>query len=356
MRMTRRKTLGALGAGFAASTLPLHAQGTRWRMPAEEAPHEATFMQWPVSHEVHPDGDFLDLLQDTIADIANTIASFEPVIMLAPPQAVANARSRLSRSVEVWDIPTDDLWARDSGPVFVTDGNGSRAVTGFNFNGWGGKQTHTNDGPIARRVAERMGLPYLQSPVVGEAGGLEHNGAGLVIAHESSWVNDNRNPGMSRAQVEAGILETIGADRMIWAPGLADLDITDYHIDALARFVAPDHVLIQLPDAISADDPFTAAAWQTHDVLAETDLRLTVIEDAWDTRVTSDDFVASYVNYYACNGAVICAQFGDTRTDRIARRAIERIYPDREIVMLNVDAVGEVGGGIHCATQQMPAV
>lgn len=313
-------------------------------------------MQWPVSPEVHPDGVFLDMLQGAIADIANTIAAFEPVIMLMPSEAITAASAKLSRDVEVWDIPTDDLWARDSGPVFVTDGAGGRAVTGFNFNGWGGKQTHAHDGLIAQRVAERMGLPYLDSSVVGEAGGLEHDGAGLVMAHESSWVNDNRNPGMSRDAVTSGILETIGADRMIWAPGLAGLDITDYHIDALARFVEPGHVLIQLAPEVSADDLFTAAAIQTRNILRDAGLRLTEIEDAWNPRITSDDFVASYVNYYVCNGAIIAAQFGDRRTDRAARRAIEAIYPDREVIMLNVDPVGEVGGGIHCATQQMPAV
>lgn len=356
MRMTRRHTIGAMSAGLLAGTGMLQAQSTRWHMPAEEDRHDATFMHWPVSREVHPDGVFLDMLQDAIADIANTIAAFEPVIMLMPADAISAASAKLSRAVEIWDIPTDDLWARDSGPVFVTDGAGGRAVTGFNFNGWGGKQTHAHDGLIAQRVAERMGLPYLDSSVVGEAGGLEHDGAGLVMAHESSWVNDNRNPGMSRDAVTAGILQTIGADQMIWAPGLAGLDITDYHIDALARFVEPGHVLIQLPPEVSADDPFTAAAIQTRDILADAGLRLTEIEDAWDTRITSDDFVASYVNYYVCNGAIIAAQFGDRRTDRAARRAIEAIYPDREVIMLNVDPVGEVGGGIHCATQQMPAV
>lgn len=356
MRMTRRHTIGAMGAGLLAGTRSLNAQSTRWRMPAEEARHDATFMQWPVSREVHPDGVFLDMLQDTIADIANTIAEFEPVIMLMPAGVMTAAGRTLSSAIEVWDIPTDDLWARDSGPVFVTDGTGNRAVTGFNFNGWGGKQTHANDGLVAERVADRMGLPYLDSGVVGEAGGLEHDGAGLVMAHESSWVNDNRNPGLPRDVVEARILATLGAERMIWAPGLAGLDITDYHIDALARFVEPGHVLIQVPPEVVADDPFTAAAIETRDFLAGAGLRLTQIEDAWDTRITSDDFVASYANYYVCNGAVIAAQFGDRRTDRAARRAIEAIYPDREVIMLNVDPVGEVGGGIHCATQQMPAV
>jgi agmatine deiminase len=355
MAMTRRQTLATMGAGLLAGARPAPGQSGRWHMPSEQAPHEATFMQWPVNREVHPDAIFLALLQDTIAELANTIAAFEPVIMLMPAEAVPAAERKLSDAVAIWDIPTDDLWARDSGPVFLVDGAGQRAVTGFNFNGWGGKQIHANDAAIARRVAQRLELPFHPAPVTGEAGGFEHDGAGLVMAHESSWVNDNRNPGLGRAEVGRGILDTIGGDRLIWAPGLAGHDITDYHIDALARFVAPGHVLIQLPEAITSADPFSAAAHQTHEILVDAGLRLSVLHDPWDTRVASDDFVASYVNHYICNGAVIAAQFGDRSADHAARRLLESLYPDREVVMLNVDPLGEVGGGIHCATQQWPA-
>ncbi|WP_224815984.1 agmatine deiminase family protein [Hasllibacter sp. MH4015] len=348
--MTRRSSIGVMAAGFAMGGTAM-AQGRPWHMPAEEERHDATVMQWPVSREVHPDAGFLRDLQIAIADIANTISEFEPVIVLMP----ADARTLLAQDVTIWDIPTEDLWARDSGPVFLLDGSGGRAVTGFNFNGWGGKQGHVHDGQIARRVAARMGLSYIDSPVVGEAGGLEQDGAGLVMAHESSWINDNRNPGMTREEVETGILSTIGADRMIWAPGLAGYDITDYHIDALARFTAPGRVLIQLPETADPADPFSVAAYQTRDVLRDAGLRLTELAEPWNTRITTDDLVASYVNYYVCNGGVIAAQFGDRRADRAARRTLAALYPDREVVMLNVDPLGEVGGGIHCATQQMPS-
>ncbi|MEX3014197.1 agmatine deiminase family protein [Gymnodinialimonas hymeniacidonis] len=355
MRMTRRASMGAMAAGLAFCGRA-QAQAGGWVMPAEEAPHEATFMQWPVSREVHPDRYFLGILQDTIADIANTIAAFEPVILLMPTEAIAGAGRRLSGDIEIWDIPTEDLWARDSGPVFLTNDAGERAVLSFNFNGWGNKQVHVQDGQIAARVAERMGLPLIDSGVVGEAGGLEQDGAGLVMAHESSWVIDNRNPGLSRDQIGARIVESLGAERMIWAPGLADHDITDYHIDALARFVAPGHALIQLPEEVDPDDPFSAASFQARDILRNAGLRLTEIADPWATRITSADFVASYVNYYVCNSAVIAAQFGDRTADRAAEDTLQALYPDREIIALNVDALGEIGGGIHCATQQMPAV
>jgi agmatine deiminase len=152
------------------------------------------------------------------------------------------------------------------------------------------------------------------------------------------------------------LLSAYGADRMIWAPGVKGQDITDYHIDALARFVRPGVVLIQLPDEVFPGDPFSRAAWETHDILKASPHvnEVIVIPDPRTSRVTSDDFVASYVNYYLCNGAVIAAQFGDRTTDRMAEETLRRLYPDRDVIMMNVDPIGEVGGGIHCATQQQP--
>ncbi|MTI46104.1 agmatine deiminase family protein [Roseibium hamelinense] len=328
-------------------------------VPAEEVRHERTFMQWPASTRVHPDPDFLMDLQESIADIANTISAFEPVVMLMNRKHALLARRMLSNNVEIWDIPTDDLWARDSGPLFAVDGNGGLAVSNLNFNGWGNKQFHRNDGLVAQRVAERLGLPVYDSGITGEPGGVETDGAGTLMAHESSWVNPNRNDS-DRAEIEARLLAAYGATKMIWAPGIAGADITDDHIDALARFVAPGQILIQLPD-VSDTDPFSLSAFETYDILAEASdargqrLQLVDLPYPERPRVTSADFVASYVNYYVCNGAVIAAEFGDRDTDQEAARVLADLYPDREIMMLNVDPVGETGGGIHCATQQQPA-
>jgi agmatine deiminase len=176
------------------------------------------------------------------------------------------------------------------------------------------------------------------------------------MAHESSWVNKNRNPGLSRDAIEQRLLAAYGADRMLWSPGVWGKDITDYHIDSLARFTGPGRVLINLPDTPDLQDPFHLAELETHDLLAAAGMQMEVIPEPNKTRVRSHDFVASYANYYACNGAVIAAQFGDRATDEVAVDALKRHYPGREIITLNVDALGEIGGGIHCATQQMPAV
>lgn len=325
-------------------------------VPPEEDRHERTFMQWPVNRAVHPDAEFLDILQQTIADIANSIVEFEPVVVLADESDHVQARKFLSGKVALWDIPTEDLWCRDSGPIFARQPNGALAVSHLQFNGWGEKQAHKRDGRVAARVAERLGLPLISSGLKGEAGGVEHDGHGLLMAHESSWVNDNRNPGLSRAEIEKRLLAAYGAERMIWSPGVWGEDITDYHIDSLARFTGPGRVLINLPDRPDMEDPFHLAALDTHDRLVAAKLSVDVIPEPERRRVKSFDFVASYANYYACNGGVIAAQFGDRDADQIAVDALKKHYPGREIITLNVDALGEVGGGIHCATQQMPVI
>jgi len=326
------------------------------RVPPEEAPHDRTFMQFPVTREVYGDRAFRHWVQDTILEIANTIAEFEPVTLLAHPDHHGDLRPALSGNVTLWDIPTDDLWCRDSGPLFTRKADGALAVSHLNFNGWGGKQGAPNDSLIAGRVAERLDLELIESGLVGEPGGVEQDGHGLLMAHESSWVIENRNPGLSRDAIEARLLAAYGAERMVWSEGVRDLDITDYHIDSLARFTGPGRVLMNLPDEPDRRDPFHMAALETHDILMEAGLEVEVIPEPYDRREEDPDFVASYVNYYVCNGAVISAQFGDDETDQIAAEALSRHYPGREVVQLNVDALGVLGGGIHCATHQMPQV
>nr|WP_294846182.1 agmatine deiminase family protein [uncultured Sphingomonas sp.] len=327
-------------------------------MPLESEPHERTLMQWPVSLKVY-DRPSLLRVQQAIARIANTISNYEPVAMMADKRYHAAARKLLNPRVELWDIPTDDLWCRDSGPTFVRRADGTLAISHIQFNGWGNKQPHANDAGIAARVAQRLGLPLIESGLVGEQGGVEHDGAGTLLAHASCWDNSNRNR-LPRAAIERRLLRAIGGRKMIWAPGIKGKDITDYHIDALARFVGPGKVLIQLSEEIDPDDPWSVSGHETLRILQRsTDasgrpLDIVRLPDPLDIRATSDDFVSSYVNYYVCNGAVIAAQFGDAAVDALALEQLQQLYPGRVVEMLDVDAIGESGGGIHCATQQQP--
>jgi agmatine deiminase len=354
--MNRRDVLVAGGAAgiLGLTKQPMAQPSTDFFVPSEESAHQRTFMQWPVSVEVYPDRVSREWAQQTIADIANAVAQFEPVTMLAAKAFHPSARKKLSDGVELLDVPTEDLWCRDAGPTFVVNRAGDLAVSHIQFNGWGGKQVHRLDSQVARLVSQHFGLELRPSGLIGEAGGVEQDGHGLLLAHESSWVNDNRNPGLDRDDIEKLLLQAYGAQRMIWSEGVWGEDITDYHIDSLARFTGPGRGLINLPVRPDMNDPFHAAAVATHHRLESEGLDIEVIPEPVYRRVKSVDFVASYANYYVCNRGVIAAQFGDKETDEMARSALARHYPGREIVTLNVDALGEMGGGIHCATQQMP--
>ena len=354
--ITRRsflmQSIGAFGMTIPQLT---RAQSPTLWVPPEDHPHEATFMQWPVDPAVYPDRYHLKQVQKTIATIANTISAFEPVIMLADAAFHASARKLLSDQVELWNIPTNDLWCRDSGPIIAFDDSGQRVVSHIQFNGWGNKQPHNHDAQIAKRVAAALDFNAISSGLVGEAGGIETNGTGTLIAHESSWINDNRNPTLSKDQISKRLLAAYGADQIIWSKGVAGLDITDYHIDSLARFVAPEHVVANLPARLDRYDPFHTAAIETIATLRDRGVTVDVIEEPAKPRVRDLDFVASYVNHYICNGAIIMAEFGDTDSYQRAAAYMRAAYPNREMIQINVDALGELGGGIHCATQQLPA-
>ena len=349
-----------LGANYSmASTKLTNAKLFGFRAPEESSPHERTFMQWPSSIHVYGYSEDLRAAQGKIALIANAISKFEPVVMLADGKIHDRLRSHLGENIELWDVPTEDLWCRDSGPVFVNNSKGELAASNLNFNGWGRKQIHGKDGKVVEQIAEKMDLAVFNNGVVGEPGGIEFDGEGTLIAHESSWVNPNRNSGL-RDEVESLLLQAYGAEKVIWAKGVYGEDITDYHIDALARFTEPGIVLMQLPDAIIPGDPWSKAAYETYEVLKNaTDhegrkLEIVVIPDPVNIRSNNRDFVASYVNYYVCNDAVISSEFGDDKVDEIASNTLKELYPEREIISLNTDAIGEFGGGIHCATQQQP--
>ena len=330
------------------------AAAQSFRVPPEEAPHQLTFMQWPVSPEVYGRGRYRRAVQGVIADIANTVAAFEPVVMLAAPEAHSSARKQLSAGVALWDIPADDLWCRDSGPLFAKGKAGQLSVRQMNFNGWG-RYHHPNDERIAARVAKRLGLPLFESGITGEPGGAEADGHGLLMANESSWVNPNRNPGLTRQAIEQALLAAYGADRMIWGKGVKGQDVTDDHIDGLARFTGDGRVLMMLNAEDGHDDAFTGSARNLHRTLLSMGLKVDTLPWPENARVSDPSAQASYVNYYICNGGVIASQTGDAYTDGLAADALRRHYPDRELVLMNTDLLSELGGGIHCATQQMPA-
>ncbi|MFF9012365.1 agmatine/peptidylarginine deiminase [Streptomyces sp. NPDC014870] len=353
----------AVGAALATTTnlgRATAAAGT-FRVPNEEVRHTRTWMAWPDSTSIW--GNKLSGVQADIALIARTIATYEPVVMCANSGSTAKARQQCGSAVTVLSsIPVDDAWMRDTGAVFRTDGQGGLDAVGLNFNGWGNKQTHAKDALVAGRIATWVGVPFTSADLVGEGGAVEQDGAGTLMATRSSLVNRNRNPGMTERQIETALFDAYGATKMIWFDGVRGQDITDDHVDATSRFLAPGEALVQMPLA-SDNDAYARDARQQFSILSASttangvpmDTMKLQGPDYYKIRSTNPDFLASYANFYLCNGAVISAHFGDTKADQAARATLARLYPDRVVEQLNIDRLGTGGGGIHCVTQQQPA-
>ncbi|MFC7306113.1 agmatine/peptidylarginine deiminase [Streptomyces monticola] len=327
------------------------------RMPDEAHPHARTFMAWP--HAAVWGGDTEGVRAD-IARIARTVAGFEPVTLLAGKRDAEGARKACGSTVDVVGIPVDDLWMRDTGPTFVLREDGRPAGLDLHFNGWGGKQEHGLDRQVARRLLAHEGLERIPAPLVAEGGSLEVDGAGTLLVTESSLVNDNRNKGTSRAAVEDGLKAMLGVREVIWLKGLKSEDITDYHVDSLARFAAPGVVVLNTPAPGAPRDVWLKAYEEARSVLRSAvdargkGLEVVALPEPADIGRRGPDFLASYVNYYVINGAVLAPRFGDRKADDRAAGVLRELYPGRRVVQLPVDTLAEGGGSIHCSTQQLP--
>jgi agmatine deiminase len=381
-RISRRAVLAGLAAvasGAAATTLlaePVaasdHVAGRRpavatprgegWFAPGDDARHERTWMAWPARSDIW--GSMLPGVRSDVASVARTIAGFEPVAMVARPGQARGAARACGKGVDIVELINDDLWMRDMGPVFLVNGRGGLAGLDLNFNGWGNKQAHADDAQIAREVLGLLGVRRFTAPFVSEGGALVTDGRGTVMATESSIINPNRNPGMSRARLTTDICDYLGARKMIWVPGLRGHDITDDHIDGLARFTHGPEVVVDQPADPHASDAWAVSERQALRVLRRSanasgqPLRCQISQESKTIPPHFDpqSFVNVYVNWYVCNGAVLVPKFGDPHADAAARHMVSCLYPHREVVQLAIDNLAEGGGGIHCVTQQQPAV
>ncbi|GHD64065.1 agmatine/peptidylarginine deiminase [Streptomyces goshikiensis] len=351
------------GEAFAAARPAARAAAAAggFAVPLDTVRHTRTWMAWPDSSAVW--GRKLAGVQANIALIAKTVAKYEPVVMCANPASAAKARGACGSAVTViTSIPVDDCWMRDSGPVFRTNGAGGLDAVGLNFNGWGNQQTHAKDSLVAGRIAAHVGVPFTTAGFVGEGGAVETDGAGTLMATRSSIINPDRNPGLSQDRIEAAMCAAFGASKVIWFKGVLGRDITDDHVDATSRFLAPGQGLVQMP--LPKDtDAWSNDARQQYQILSTSTsaqggpVAVTRLQgpDYDLIRSTDPNFVGAYANYYVCNGAVIAPQFGDGRADAAARATLQRAFPGRTVEQLDIDALGSGGGGIHCVTQQQPA-
>lgn len=341
------------------SAAAMDSSKNAWFMADESEPHKRTWMAFGASKKIWG-SKLLPEVQRYLATIAKTIANYEPVSMLVRESDYALAKKLMGSSVELIVCPLDDLWMRDTGPVFVTTKQGEKAGIDFNFNGWGKKQEFKWDAEVVGFVTKQAKVNTVQTSLVLEGGGIEVDGHGTAIITESCALNSNRNPGVSKAECETELKRLLGLEKIIWLPGIKGKDITDGHTDFYARFARPAVVVAGYdPDPASFDHAVTKKHLEI--LKAATDaqggrLEVVVINGPSSVRKAceSDDFAAGYINFYVCNGAIIAPEFGDGQADRAAKEKLQALFPGREIVQINIDGIAAGGGGIHCTTQQEP--
>jgi agmatine deiminase len=323
-------------------------------MPPEWAPHAATLMSWPTRLDLW--GDRLDDAKREYAGVARSIADFEPVVIVCAASEVRDVRDRCGAHVETLPAPLDDSWLRDNGPTFVRNGAGQVAAVKFGFNAWGERfEPYDADDALPYRIAQHLGMPIFTAPFVLEGGAFLVDGEGTLLTTEICLLNENRNPGMTKAEIEQGLRDYLGVDTVVWLPYGMAADVgpnaTDGHVDGVAQYVAPGHVLLLAPEDPADDD---------HAFGQENLRRLREARDAKDraydiTRLEVDPGAAlSYANCYVANGVVVVPTAGDGRDDD-AIAQIAAVFPARQVVGTPGLTLNFGGGGPHCITQQVPA-
>jgi len=331
-----------------------------WVMPAEWQPHERTWMAWmeeDYSKESNPES--AEEMHLAWARVANTIVNFEPVSMLVSLEHEAEARAYLDPRVELVIANIDDGWLRDSGPTFVKNGDALAAVD-WVFNGWGNQGGWANweqDDAVASFVADKVGVPSFRSALVNEGGGIHVNGAGALLVTETVQLGSERNPGWTRAEVEAELNSRLGTNQVVWLRRGLTRDYEDFgtkgHVDIVACFADENTILFH--DQQDESHPDFAVSHEVKRTLEETTGFKLVAVPAPKTLRDEHGFVDySYINHYICNGAVILCAFDD-ENDQVAKSILETVYPGREIVLVDARPLFARGGGIHCITQQQPA-
>ena len=321
-------------------------------LPAEWAPHAAVWIGFP-SHA--------DLWLEDLAPAQAEVGAFasavhddgrgEQVLLVAYDESAADAARRLvGDAAQVVEAKFGDIWLRDTGPLVVRDAQGGLVALHHQVNGWGGKYDLPHDDSVGARLASAYGLVVHARDWILEGGAIDVDGAGLGITTEQCLLNPNRNPHLSRHDIEDRLRAELGITRLLWlGDGLAN-DHTDGHVDNIARFVAPG--VLALPEA-AADDPNAAVIADMHARARAFGVEIVTIPSLGRFEVDGALVPASHMNFYIGNTVVVVPTYG-VRTDAAAVAAVARIFPSRRTVGLPANHILTGGGSFHCISQQIP--
>ena len=338
-----------------------------YSMPAEWMPHRATWLAWPHNRETWPTQ--LETVREVWVRIMQALAEGEQVVLLVnDEQTREDVIARLKEvgaamdNISILKMATVDVWMRDYGPTFLTRG-GSENPLAFNdwiFNGWGRKyRAYEDDDRVARDMATLLQVPVFNHSVVLEGGSIEVNGAGTCLTTEQCLLNRNRNPDMSREEIEQFLKDALGVSHLIWLGEGIIGDDTDGHIDDIARFINPMTVVCVL-ETNSKDENYTPLRENYERLQGARDQnghRLSVVTLPCPGPVDYEGLrlPASYANFYIANEGVLAPVFDDPN-DYKALGILQELFPERRVVGLPCKALVAGLGAIHCVTQQEPSI
>jgi agmatine deiminase len=325
------------------------------RMPAEWAAHERCVMAWPVRSSLW--GAQLTTAKSDYATVARIIARTEEVLMVAAPghgrEAAAACRSDGNTAVDVTEVPIDDSWTRDMGAVIVKSAEHIAGVN-FAFNSWGEKFVpYENDAHFATAMCNLLAIEEFDArPFVLEGGSITVDGTGNLVTTEQCLLNPNRNPTMSRDDIERELQRWLGVERVVWLPyGILEDHDTDGHVDNVAAFVGPGRVIAQT--TADRDDPNHDRLRRNVAVLRDAGFDVIELDVLPRTRVAGEPVVVPPLNSYLANDMVVVPVLDDGSAER-ARAVWQDAFPDRAIVGVPGATLAYGGGGVHCITQQVP--
>ena len=334
-------------------------------MPPEWYQHECCWMQWPYNNPNHdgygavPSWSHFDFDKGRLAwsNVANSISKFEKVKMIVHPDEISKAKELLNSEIEIIQLKIDDCWARDSGAIFLLNKENKLGGIDWEFNGWGKFKPFDSDNKVAKFMIEKSSATYFKNNMILEGGSIHVDGEGTLLTTEQCLLNKNRNPKLSKEEIENNLKEYLNINKIIWLKNGTD-EGTDGHVDNIACFVKSGTVL-----ALSCkdrNDPFYERINENLEILrTSTDnkgrkLNVIELEMSYKRLIPDDDEPSSYINFYIANKGIVMPSFEDEKADYRAKNIVQSVFPDRKIIAINGIDISMGGGNVHCITQQQP--